>query len=152
MNGSEIMELVMIKGFLFTAILMVAGYIDIKTKTIPDWIHIAIILTGLIKINLMQSILGLIIVPLPFFIMACLKENSIGGGDIKLMAACGFLLGVRGGIAASIIGLTMAVVVEGGYFLIKKKDMNVGFALGPYLGVGCVLNNLLNYGIIAFRI
>ncbi|WFD12311.1 prepilin peptidase [Tepidibacter hydrothermalis] len=132
-----------IKGCLFVGILMVAGYIDIKTKTIPDWIHILIILAGFIKVNLMESMIGLIIVPLPFFIMACLKENSIGGGDIKLMAACGVFLGVKGGVMGSVIGLVIAVVVNGVYYAIKNKDKNIGFALAPYLGIGSFVSFLL---------
>lgn len=132
------MDLIIIKGFLFAGILIVAGYSDIKTKTIPDWIHILIFLAGFININLMESMIGLIIVPLPFFIMACFKENSIGGGDIKLMAACGFFLGISGGLIGSIIGLLMTVAVNGVYYAIKNKDKNIGFALAPYLGMGCI--------------
>lgn len=128
--------LMIIKGFLFAEILIVASYIDIKTRTVPDWIHVLIMLVGLIKMDIVQSILGFFIVPLPFFIMACLKENSIGGGDIKLMAACGFFLGVKGGVIGSIIGLLMAVVVNGVYYEIKNKDKKISFALAPYLGVG----------------
>lgn len=130
--------LMIVKGFLFAVVLIIAGCIDIKTKTIPDYIHVLIISTGLIKIELLQSILGLIIVPLPFFIMACLKENSIGGGDIKLVGACGFFLGVTGGLVGSVIGLMIAVVVNGLYYAIKNKNKKIGFALAPYLGIGCI--------------
>lgn len=129
---------VVIKGYLFAMILLVAGYIDIKTKTIPNYIHILIILVGLINIDIFQSLMGLIIVPLPFFIMACLKENSIGGGDIKLMGASGFFLGVTGGLLASIIGLLIAVIVNGIYYRIKNKDKTISFALAPYLGVALI--------------
>jgi leader peptidase (prepilin peptidase)/N-methyltransferase len=131
-------DLMIIKGYLFALILIVAGYIDIKTKTIPDYIHVLIIIVGLINIDLVESLIGLIIVPLPFFIMAWLKENSIGGGDIKLVGACGFFLGVTGGLVASVIGLMMAVVVNGVYYVIKNKDKTIGFALAPYIGLGCM--------------
>ena len=67
--------LMIVKGYLFSTILIVAGYIDIKTKTIPDYIHILIILIGLINIDLVESLMGLIIVPLPFFII-CLLYTS----------------------------------------------------------------------------
>jgi leader peptidase (prepilin peptidase)/N-methyltransferase len=136
MNGGEKMDSMIIKGYLFVAILIVAGYIDIKTKTIPDYIHVLIIIVGLINIDLVESLIWLVIVPLPFFIMACLKENSIGGGDIKLVGACGFFLGVTGGFVGSIIGLLMALVVKGVYFWIEKKDNSIGFALAPFLGCG----------------
>lgn len=85
-------DLMIVKGYLFAVILIVAGYIDIKTRTVPDYVHVLITIVGLINVNLVDSFMGLIIVPLPSFIVACLKENSIGGGDIKLMASCGFFL------------------------------------------------------------
>jgi len=135
--------LMIVKGYLFSTILIVAGYIDIKTKTIPDYIHVLIILIGLIDIDLVESLIGLIIVPLPFFIMACLKENSIGGGDIKLMGACGFFLGVTGGLVGSVIGLVVAVVVNGLYYKIKNKNKTIGFALAPYLGFGSYLSFII---------
>lgn len=53
-----------------------------------------IILIGLIKIDLIKLITGLIIVTLSFLIMVCIKDNSIGGGDNKLIGACSFLLGL----------------------------------------------------------
>ncbi|MGV8149599.1 MAG: prepilin peptidase [Alkaliphilus sp.] len=126
-----------VKGSLFATIVTVAGYIDIKTKTIPDYIHVLIILVGLININLVQSIIGFVVVPLPFFIMACIKENSIGGGDIKLMGACGFFLGVTGGIVGSVVGLLIAVITNGLCNKISRKKCS-SFPLAPYLGVGLV--------------
>ena len=132
-----------IKDFSFAIILIVAGYIDIKTKTIPDYIHVLIIIVGFINIDLLDSIIGLIIVPLPFFITACLKENSIGGGDIKLMGACGFFLGLTSGLIGSVIGLGLAVVVNGVYYMIKKREKSIGFALAPYLGLGSYLSFVL---------
>src|SRR5665647_401905 len=130
------MDSVVVKGFLFAVILIIAGFIDIKTRTIPDWIHILIILVALIKIDLIESLIGLVVVPLPFFIMACLKENSIGGGDIKLVGACGFFFGLNGGLFGSVIGLLIAVIANGIHCWIKTKDKNIGFALAPFLAGG----------------
>lgn len=132
---------VVIKGYLFATILLVAGYIDLKTKTIPNYIHVLIILVGLINIKwvyIFQSIIGLFVVPLPFLIVSILKENSIGGGDIKLMGAGGFFLGMYGGFLASIIGLLIAVIINGIYYRIKNKDKTISFALAPYLGIALV--------------
>jgi len=143
MNGGGRVEWMIIKNFSFAIILIVAGYIDIKTKTIPDYIHVLIIIVGLINIDLVDSIIGLIIVPLPFFITACLKENSIGGGDIKLMGACGFFLGLTSGLVGSVIGLALAVVVNGVYYVIKKREKSIGFALAPYIGFGSYLSFVL---------
>lgn len=131
--------LMIVKGFLFTEVLIIAGYMDIKTRTIPDWIHVLIILIGLIQVDIISSILGLILVPIPFLIMALVKEGSIGGGDIKLMGACGFFLGLTDGLIGSIIGLIIAVVVNGIHCKTTKTNKNISFPLGPYLGFGSFL-------------
>ena len=125
-----------IKGFVFVLLLFLAGYTDIKTRTMPDIIHVLIICMGCIHINLTNAVVGFIIVPLPFFIMAYVKENSIGGGDVKLMAACGFFLGATYGMIASIVGLLLAVLVHGSYYIVKRIDRKKSFPLGVYLGIG----------------
>jgi len=136
-------SVMIIKGLLFAEILIFTGYVDIKTKTIPDIVHILIIVVSLINIQLYQSIVGLIIVPMPFLIPSLLKCNSIGGGDIKLMTVIGLLLGVKNGLIAGVIGLTFAVAVNGVYYKLKEKDRNISFPLAPYLGIGSFIAYLL---------
>lgn len=127
------------KSVLFGAILLVLSYSDFKTRTIPDCIHVLIIIVALIRIDLMDSVLGLVLVPLPYFIMALLKENSIGGGDIKLMGACGFYLGIQAGYVASVLGLMLAIIIHFAYSVIGNKKVTRNIPLGPYLGAGCII-------------
>lgn len=135
-----------VKGFFYVLILIYGSYRDIKEKIIPDKVHLIIMIVSLIKINLMDSALGFIIVPLPFFITALLKGDGIGGGDVKLMASSGFLLGLKGGFIASIIGLTVAITINFIYYKVKNKDKNISFPLAPYLSVGCCLSFLITGG------
>lgn len=128
-------SILIVKGFLFAEVLLVAAFHDIRTRTVPDAIHLLILLMGLIRLNPLQSVLGLIVVPLPFYIVACWKENNIGGGDIKFVAACGFFLGIERGYVGSLIGLIIAVLISGLIAWIKK-DKAVSIPLVPYLGVG----------------
>jgi len=137
------MEIFIIKGILYVLILAYASFYDIKTKTIPDKVHIVIVIVALINLNSLNSIIGLLLVPIPFFITALIKGGGIGGGDVKFMVANGFFLGVKGGFIASIIGLTLAVVANFIYYKIKKKDKNISFPLAPYLSIGCFLTYLL---------
>lgn len=149
MNGGDIAlddVYLIVKGFFYALILIYASYKDIKEKIIPDKVHTMIMVFSLIKIDLMVATLGFVIVPLPFFITALLKGDGIGGGDIKLMAASGFFLGLKGGFIASIIGLTLAVVVNFIYYEIKNKDKNISFPLAPYLSIGCFLSYLITGG------
>ncbi|MGX8797625.1 prepilin peptidase [Fusibacter sp. JL298sf-3] len=128
-----------LKSSVFALILVIAGYIDVKTRTIPDWIHILIVVVAFIRVDWMDSMLGLFFVPLPYFIMALFKDNSIGGGDIKLMGACGFYLGVRAGYAASIVGLFIAVISYAVIRLITSQKINQSLPLAPFLGAGCIV-------------
>lgn len=127
----------------FIMLLTYAAMIDLKTRTIPDHIPVLIILIGLIDIEPISAVLGLMLVPLPYFIMALLKENSIGGGDIKLMGACGFYLGLQVGYVASILGLLFAIIIHLAYSVIGSKKMTKSIPLAPYLGAGCLIAHFI---------
>ena len=55
------------------------------------------------------------------------------------MAASGFLLGLKGGIMASIIGLLIAIIVQGSFKVMSKAKSNHSFAMAPYLSMGCFI-------------
>lgn len=124
---------------LFGQVLLFAAEYDIATHTVPDYVPVLILLVGLVEVEFAPAFLGLILVSLPFLAAALIREGSIGGGDIKLMGACGFVLGVRRGYAALMLGLFLAVAFQAAF--VKKKDK--GFALAPYLAVGCLLARLI---------
>jgi leader peptidase (prepilin peptidase) / N-methyltransferase len=88
-------------------------------------------------------LLGTVVTALPYFIAAVAVKRSgfvIGGGDIKLMAGCGFVLGVWGGIVQSIVALTAVVVIGAVVAAVKKKKYrDVRIPLAPCFGVGGVL-------------
>ena len=122
MKWIDMMEYIhIVQSVVFIMLLTYAAMIDLKTRTIPDHIHVLIILIGLIGLEPISAVLGLMLVPLPYFIMALLKENSIGGGDIKLMGACGFYLGLQAGYVASILGLMLAIIIHFSYSVIGNK-------------------------------
>lgn len=91
--------LMIIKGFIYFIILIYASYEDLKTKTIPDKVHVCIILIGLLGDSIINSIMASIVISLPFMITALVKDNGIGGGDVKFMAVNGFALGIKKGLS-----------------------------------------------------
>ena len=134
-------------GVLFSFLLMVASYTDIKRREIPDMICICIALIGLLRFNIV-NLFG-IFVALPFLVAAMLVENSIGGGDIKLTASAGMVLGFWKGIYGLILGLSFLVLF---YLLIvlKSKVMkeqvarNLPMPLAPFLGIGFMIVYFIN--------
>ena len=115
--------------------LLFAAEYDYATHTVPDYVPVLILMVGLLEVEFAPALLGLVLVPLPFVVVALVKEGSIGGGDIKLMGACGFVLGVKRGYIALMLGLFLAVLFQTAYA--KKEDK--GFAMAPYLALGCLL-------------
>lgn len=125
-----------VKSFLFSQILLIASYYDIRTRIIPDWIHVLILLVGIIGFDPVKSIVGLIVAPLPFLIMALVKEGSIGGGDVKLIGAMGFVLGVKRCIVTVMLSNIFAILFGLSYYLDSKKFCKKRLPFVPFLYVG----------------
>lgn len=138
-----------LKGLLFSVLLTVAAYRDLKTREIPDWIPILLLCTAFIGIHPLDSCLGLVLTGLPYFLAAVLVRHGdgIGGGDWKLMSACGFILGVWGGILQSVISLTLAVVSGCAVAIVRKKSIKeIRLPLAPFFCAG----GILTYAVLTF--
>ena len=132
-----------------TAYLMcMTAWKDWKEKRIPDRYILGIFISGIISMYLIPEILliqrvgGLFSVSTLLFVLTCLVPGSIGGGDIKLMAAGGFLLGSLGVWNAFVTGIMSA----GSYVLImlimKRMNRKTEIALGPFLCAGMMIQLL----------
>ena len=88
------------------------------------------------------SAAGLLLVGGPFLLAAVLIKRdgfAIGGGDMKLMGACGFVLGVGGGLLQSILSLLLIVLAGAGTAVRRKcKLNNVKMPLAPFFCAGGV--------------
>ena len=140
------MTALIIKGVLFLSLLITAAVWDIKKREIPDLIPLAMLPVGCIGITLHSlpaALLGAVVTALPYFIASIAVKRggfAIGGGDIKLMAGCGFVLCVWGGIVQSIVALTAVVVIGAVVAAVKKKKYrDVRIPLAPCFGVGGIL-------------
>ena len=131
-----------LKGMLFSSLLLAASYTDIKKREIPDAIPMFMALISLLNFKLTNQF-G-IVIGLPFLIAALLVEGSIGGGDIKLTASAGMVLGFWKGIYGLILGLSFLVLF---YLLlrlgskIRKRQVarNLSLPLAPFLGIGFMI-------------
>lgn len=133
--------MIIFKDFLFILTLIYAGYYDYKKRIIPDKVHIIIIILALISnFNFIQSIIGFIILPIPFIVPIFFNEESIGGGDIKIVASIGFYLGLVKGIVAIVIGLSLSILIS---IIILKRYKNNSIPLAPYLATGSIIALLL---------
>lgn len=143
--------------FAIGAILLAITLIDWDTMTIPDSLIIAIIPLAIILAyvtgdwNIWGRIIGALVISVPMYLSLYLVEDSFGGGDIKLFAALGFLLGwekilltlLISSIIAAIIGITMAK---------SKKESIKGkhIPFGPYICFGAMIALLFGDAIISW--
>ena len=131
-----------LQGVLFSFLILAASYTDIKRREISDTVCMLLVLAGLMNFSYI-NLLG-IFVALPLLIAAVLKENSIGGGDIKLTASASIVLGFWKGTYGLIIGLSSLVLFYLLFVLIskiKKKQVakNLSMPLAPFLGMGFII-------------
>jgi leader peptidase (prepilin peptidase)/N-methyltransferase len=118
--------------------------IDWRTYDIPQSINLFILSLGIVGViadyaNWMSYLIGLLCVSgFLYFLYVITKGRGIGGGDIKLMAAAGLLLGWKGIVFAFFAGCIIGSVCH----LLRmaiSKDKNRVLAFGPYLSIGIVL-------------
>ena len=137
--------------FLIICDLVVISFIDMDTQEIPPQLNVILLAFGILAIwifdgvGLKERFLGLIVISLPMFILLLLF-NGFGGGDVKLMAAAGFLVGARGIIVAFFIGAILGALYAVYLLISKKKDRKGQFAFGPFLAVGIMISLFNNFG------
>ena len=114
--------------FLFLAVLTAVAFIDLDTMEIPNGLVLA------------AAVCGIFSVSVPLLVMTLLIPGAFGGGDLKLMAACGLILGWQ----LSYLAAFLAIVTGGiyGIYLLaaRKKDRKDHFAFGPFLCVGMAVS------------
>lgn len=136
----------LLQGGIFIVLLLAASVFDIKKRIIPDTLCLFIALTGFICFEPVKLFGILSVLPL---LLAALIWGGMGGGDIKLMAAAGFILGFRGGMAAVVIGLTAMLLFYSVYSIVqrlRRGERQKAFPLAPFLSVGCIAAYLINTG------
>lgn len=132
-------------AYIFLCILMVTAYVDGKTKRIPNELIIAAVAAGAASIAVFPEItlgqrgIGILCISIPLLVIALLFPGGIGGGDIKLMAACGIFLGWEGMIQAFVAAIFAAGVYCIGMMLAGKMNRRSQIALGPFLCLGIVI-------------
>lgn len=128
---------------LMASALLVLSVIDERTKEIPLGINLFLVLLGLCHMLYdakmwVSYVIGFFAVSAFLEVLLLLsKGKAIGGGDIKLMAAAGLLLGWKKVILAFVIGCIVGSVIH----LIRMRASKAErvLALGSYLSVGILI-------------
>ena len=127
-----------------------AFYIDAKHRVIPNELVLAILVfaavfgfTGAITFNIWQSLLGLVVCFIIFFLPS-LFGKQVGAGDIKLASAMGFALGLVGGLyAVAAMGalVLVYVLIERDMPLVQRFKTMI--PMGPFLALSLVVVSIM---------
>ena len=140
---------VALQAVLFSFLLVMVSACDIKSREIPDSLQAAIALLSLLNFSLWN--LAGILTALPYLVVALAgdKPGGIGGGDIKLAAAIGIVLGLPSSVAASVMGLS-AFIVYGLICSCVRRLMGrkgkEAYPAGPFLAAGAAAAYFMKIG------
>lgn len=129
---------------LVTSALIVISFIDIKTYEIPYGINLFIGCLGLFRLILdyrhaLTYLLGFISVSGFLYLLYMItKGKGIGGGDIKLMAVSGLVLGLPYIVLAFVFGCIIGSVIH--ILIMKLFKAGKVLAFGPYLSIGIYIS------------
>ena len=123
-------HLAMIQAVLFAALLLAAAWIDHRKHIIPDILNLGIALSALLCFR-PANLWGLL-AAVPFLVAA--MGGGMGGGDVKMVSACGLVLGFWDAMFGCLIGLFLmlcsCLVVSGG---LRGKEAR---PMAPFLSAG----------------
>jgi leader peptidase (prepilin peptidase)/N-methyltransferase len=139
---------------LLMSALLVLAVIDWRSYEIPIGINIFILCLGILQVlldiqNWMDYAAGFLCISMFLFLLLVVsKGRAIGGGDVKLMAAAGLLLGWKNIILAFLLGCIIGSVIH--LLRMKLSGADHVLAMGPYLAVGIAVaalwgDNLINW-------
>ena len=127
--------------FMILSCLIVLSWTDFQHNIVPDSMWICILLGGIelyvcdvvrngfILDHLLDRLIGFFAVSVLFILLGFIFEklkgvDAIGGGDIKLMAAAGFVLGWKLTILATLVGTLAGLIFTVIYFSIAAHKEN----------------------------
>ena len=137
-------KLAAVQTVFFVALLCTASVTDLTKRIVPNWLCLGIAGVSIIGFTPVK-LLG-ILIALPF-LLAAVFFGGMGGGDIKLMAACDLVLGLPKGLFAAMAGLSLLLLYAAIYRVIckvQRQEAKKAFPLAPFLSVGCLLTYFIS--------
>ena len=131
-------------------ILICVTFIDYDYKIIPDEFILLGFGYGLIyrlimyvfmkeSIDTINILLGFLIGGGFFLLIAIVSNGGMGGGDIKLMAMLGFLLGWKKIVLISFLSFAIGSIFSMGLLLTKIKTRKDSIPFGPFISLSTAI-------------
>lgn len=137
--------------------LVAMAFVDIDTKEILYTFMIVIALCGAASFFVPQEVpvvwwerlLGMAVVSVPMLILA-LITGGMGGGDVKLYAAIGLLLGWKLTLVSALIAIVLGGIGAVLLIALKKAKKGSEMPFGPYIALGVILAGYFGNDLLAW--
>lgn len=132
--------------------LIAAAVKDIKSYKIPDVVSILIFVTGIVKIIVLSemrkgSAAGLLCAVILTFVCKLVMKGGFGFGDVKLIIALGFFMGIDRFLPFMAITSVVAAVTVVDMLIFKKMKRKDVIPFAPFVAAGYFFNMIfLHFG------
>lgn len=130
---------------IWTLLLAVIVYFDIREKRIPDVLTGSVFVCAVLqtilfeKLSMAEALAGAVLGGVLFFFLLLWKPGAFGGGDVKLSIANGMYLGVGAFIDSFVFAVFLAGICVLTGIMLQKIDRTSEIAFGPFLCIGALL-------------
>ncbi|WP_313119240.1 prepilin peptidase [Proteiniclasticum ruminis] len=151
-----------LKYLIVISLLLPVALIDYDHTIIPDRLNVGIFLTALSFLllevylgnaafrDLLNPLYGMVLGGGFFLFIAVVTKGAMGGGDIKLMAALGFLFGTADTLLLMFLSFIIGGALSSLLLLLKIKKRKDYIPFGPFICVSAFIvifwgNQILNW-------
>lgn len=138
---------------LMSSVLLSIIFIDLKEMIIPDSLVLCILVLSVIHkaVNyflygkspeLISSFLGLLVAGGLFVAIVLLSRGGMGGGDVTLMGALGFVLGFKNILLNIFLSFVLGAIISIVLLAAKIKTRKDPIPFGPFIVLGFFITSL----------
>lgn len=146
---------------LIASVLIAIAGIDLKEQIIPDSLVLSVLVIEVLHktlnyfINgvspkLVDSLLGLAIAGGIFLLIVLVSKGGMGGGDVTLIGALGFVLGVKGILLTIFFSFILGAIISILLLASGLKTRKDPIPFGPFIILGFFIVLLWGNGIISW--
>lgn len=116
---------------------------DFKRREIPDAVPVTLLLSGLFLPNLSVRLVSLLVIILVILLARMLTDRELPGGDLKLICAMTFFLGIVGVLLVLLTVAVEAAAVSLVRHRPAKRDIPLCTYVAPAFILLCAANLII---------
>ncbi len=139
-------DLLSLNVYLISSVCVCIAIIDVRNMVVPPSLVIVFITLSIFPVimhhDIMDNVYGFALLTLFFLLMLLIFPGAFGGGDIKLYAAAGFLLGVELSVVLLEVSLITGAIFGVVFALVRGRNFRLKIPFAPFIAAGIIITLL----------